>query len=198
MKTGLCIPRPRFPRKVQWDQCIAAGVPEGRIYVAGENGEKPEDAFRAARDKIVHCPDGFRVFGTSQKAIREALIAAERRGVVIVDAATGQRSDKEPWKMYDLAVGRGRIEERRIDRRAMRKGGNTRAAKLEADRLPKEQAEPIWKNVKRFATDQDACNWMNTRQVPQVSKGWNPQLARRHFGPSGRPRGKRSEKPAKG
>lgn len=196
MKTGLSIPRPRFPRKAQIDQLIAAGVPESRIYVVGDRGETAEAAFKAARDHTVHCPDGFRVFGTSQKAIRAALIAAERRGVVIVDAGNGQRSDKQPWEMYDLAVGRGRLEERRLDSRAARRGGQTRAARYANDRLEDAKAERIWKD-KRFVDADAACAYMNELHPPKIEghKGWTPQLAFQHFGGSGRPRGRKSSKP---
>lgn len=196
MKTGVSIPRPRFPRSAQVSQLLAAGVPESRIYVVGERGETIEAAFKAARDRTVNCPDGFRVFGTSQKAIRAALIAAERRGIVIVDAGNGQRSDKQPWEMYDLAVGRGRIEERRLDKRAARRGGQTRAARYANDRLPEDKAERIWKD-KRFVDAKAACAYMNELHPPKIEghKGWTPQLAYQHFGGSSRPRGRKSSKP---
>ena len=96
--------------------------------------------------------------------------------------------------MYDWAVGKGVAEERGLNPRASRKGGNARAAKLEADRLPADKAEKIWFNLKRFETDGDACKHMNELHAPKESDGWNPQMARRHFGKSGRPRGNRSFK----
>lgn len=194
MKTGYCNPRARFTLKAQAGILLAAGVPESRIYVEGERGETFEAACKAARDKIVHCPDGFRVFGTSQKAIRAALIDAERRGIIIIDATTGQRSDKAPWKMYDQAVRKGQAEDRKLDRRKSRKGGNGRAAKLEADRLDKDRAQKIWLDQKRFDTNEDACAFMNKLHPPKESSGWNPQIARRAFGKSGRPRGNRAFK----
>lgn len=196
MKTGYCNPRPRFTLKAQVEILVAAGVSESRIYVEGERGETFDAACKAARDKLLHCPDGLRVFGTSQKAIRAGLIAREKRGVVIVDAAHGQRSDKHQWEMYDWAVGKGLAEERKLDRRKSQKGGNVRASRLEADRLPKDKAETIWKNKKRFSTDQDACDHMNELHPPKIEghAGWNPQTARRHFEASGRPRGNRAFK----
>lgn len=194
MKTGYCNPRPRFTLKAQVEILVAAGVLEGRIYVEGQGKETFDAACAAARDKIVHCPDGFRVFGTSAKAIRAGLIAREKRGVVIVDAERGLRSDKNLWEMYDWAVGKGLAEERKLDRRKSQKGGNVRASRLEADRLPDDKAEKIWFNRKRFDTDGDACKAMNDLHPPKESKGWTPQTARRHFGKSGRPRGNRSFK----
>lgn len=196
MKTGYCNPRPRFTLKAQVEILAAAGVPESRVYVEGERGETFAAACKAARDKLLHCPDGFRVFGTSAKVIRAGLIAREKAGVVIVDAERGWRSDKNLWEMYDWAVGKGLAEERKLDRRKSQKGGNVRASRLEADRLPDDKAEKIWFNLKRFSTDGDACAAMNELHPPKLPKhaGWNPQTARRHFGPSGRPRGNRAFK----
>jgi hypothetical protein len=196
MKTGYCNPRPRFTLKAQVEILVAAGVPESRIYVEGERGETFAAACKAARDGLLHCPDGLRVFGTSQKAIRAGLIAREKHGVVIVDAAHGQSSDKHQWTMYDWAVGKGQAEDRKLDRRKSQKGGNVRASRLEADRLPDDKAEKIWFNRKRFDTDADACKAMNELHPPKLEGhgGWTPQTARRHFGASGRPRGNRSFK----
>lgn len=196
MKTGYCNPRPRFTLKAQVEILTAAGVPESRIYVEGERGETFDGACKAARDNLLHCPDGFRVFGTSAKAIRAGLIAREKRGVVIVDAERKWRSDKNLWEMYDWAVGKGLAEERKLDRRKSQKGGNVRASRLEADRLDEDRARKIWFNLKRFTTDGDACNAMNELHPPKLENhtGWNPQTARRHFGKSGRPRGNRSFK----
>lgn len=191
MKTGYCNPRPRFTLKAQVELLTAAGVPERRIYVEGERGETFDSACKAARDGILHCPDGFRVFGTSAKAIRAGLIAREKRGVVIVDAANGWRSDKNLWEMYDWAVGKGQAEERKLNRRKSREGGNARAAALEADRLEKAKAKPIW-HSKRFDTNQAACEFMNNLHPPQKSRGWTTQSAFRAFGKSGRPRGNRA------
>lgn len=197
MKTGYANPRKSFTLKAQVAILVAAGVPESRIYVEGERGETLEAACKAARDGLLYCPDGMRVFGTSSKAIRKALAMVEdKHRKVILDAERGLRSDKHRWQMYDWALGKGVAEERGLNPRASRKGGNTRASRLEADRLPNDRAEPIWFNHKRFDTDADACKAMNEIQPPKLPdhEGWTPQTARRHFGASGRPRGNRAFK----
>jgi hypothetical protein len=89
-------------------------------------------------------------------------------------------------------------EERGLNERASRKGANKRASRLEDDRLPVVRAAKYWFNIKRFDTDQDACDYMNEQQPRKIEghKGWTPQTARRHpdLGPSGRPLGNRAFK----
>lgn len=197
MKIGYANPRKSFTLKAQVELLLAAGMTEGKIHVQGERHETLETACKASRDGLVYCPDGMRVFGTSAKAIRQAMsLVEDKHHKVIVDAARGWRSDKDRWTMFDWAVGKGVAEERGLNPRASRKGGNVRASRLEGDRLPDDKAEKIWFNRKRFDTDADACKAMNEIHPPKLEGhgGWTAQTARRHFGASGRPRGNRAFK----
>jgi len=193
MKTGYINPRPRFTLKQQVEILEAAGVPASRIYVEGERGETLDAACKAARDYLVHVADGMRGLGATPKAIREAMVMVEKRGAVIIDAARKQRSDKDRWSMYDWASGKVTAEKTGLNPGKSRQGGNARAAMHAADRLAEEKAKPIWKD-KRFTTDKAACDYMNELHPPVKFGGWNPQLARRTFEASGRPRGNRAFK----
>lgn len=199
MLTGYANPRKSFTLKAQVEILRAAGVPESRIYVEGERGETLEAACKAARDGLLYCPDGMRVFGVSQKAIRQALALVEDKyRKVVIDHARGWRSDKNKWQMYDWAVGKGVAEERGLDKRKSSEGGHRRMSRLEDDRLPFEKFVKLWFNIKRFDTDGKACEEANKQYPPKIEghKGWTPQTARRHedIGQSGRPRGNRAFK----
>jgi len=195
-QTGYINPRPKFTEAQQRRILNADGVPDARIWVEGHKGETLKEAVAAARDGILRCADGMRALAGGRREVDKAMDYIESKGAVVYDPVTKWRSDKDSRKMYAAMVSALNGEQRGLNPRKSRQGGNTRAAMIEADRLPDAQAEAIWKNKERFETNEVACKHMNDLQPPKLTElhsGWNPQIARRKFGMSGRDRGRRAE-----
>lgn len=198
LPTGYINPRSKFTEAQQRKILNADGVPDARIWVEGHKDESLATAVAAARDGILRCSEGMRALAGGRGEVDKAMDYIESKGAVVYDPVTKWRSDKDGRKMYAAMVSALNQEQRGLNRRKSRQGGNTRAAMIEADRLPKDQAEAIWKNKERFETNEVACDYMNELQPPLLTdlhSGWNPQIARRKFGKSGRERGRRAEKP---
>lgn len=194
--TGYINPRPKFTDKQQRDILNAAGITDDRIWTEGYRKQDLKTAVAAARDGILQCAHGMRALAGGRREVDIAMDYIEFKKCVVYDPVTKWRSDRDARKMYAAMVSALNQEQRGLNIRKSRQGGNTRAALIEADRLPREQAEKIWFNKRRFRTNEDACKHMNDLQPPKRDdhEGWNPQIARRKFGKSGRDRGNPSLK----
>ena len=190
--------RRSFTEKAQFDMLRAAGVAEKDLYVEGRGAESLEAALKRSRDGLLWCADGMRALGNSAKSIREAMALVEKKRKVIVDALRKQRSDLNRWEMYDYACGKVIAEKNGLTPHTSRKGGMTKAAMRAHDRLDSEKAQKIWRDP-GFSDNETACAYMNKLHPPKLPghDGWTPQTAFRHFGGSGRKRGRKAFKTLK-
>lgn len=189
--TGYINPRPKFTEKQQREILNAAGVPDDRIWVEGHKGESLKTAVAAARDGILQCAHGMRALAGGRREADAAADYIESKGCAVYDPVTKWRSDRDGRKMHAAMVTALNQEQRGLNVRKSREGGNSRAAAIEADRLDREKAKAIWFNKRRYATNEKACEVMNELHPPKRTDhaGWNAQIARRAFGKSGRDRG---------
>lgn len=203
-KTWYANPRAKFSEKQQVEPMQADGMTDGRLWIKGRRGQDLDNALAAARDRILRCTHGMRALGGSRQEIDKAMDYIESKGGIVLDYLTGMRSDRasDARKMYAAALSAINQEQRGLSKAKSRKGGHALAKERELDQLDVETFRGIWFDLKRFATDQDACDFANKLKVPEKFDGWNPQMARRrkdppdNLGPSGRPRGNRAWQPA--
>lgn len=183
MRTGYINDQPRWTAKRQEEILRAAGVE--RFYREGVAGQTLEVAVRALRgDELLECAAGMRSLGSSRKEIMEALALIKKKGRVIVDPETKERSDRDGAEMLDRALAKIRYEltmpSEQFAKEIGSKGGKARAKKFKAGRMPENTARSKWLD-RSIRTNREAL-----LQMP----GWSMETAYRFFGKSGRPPGR--------
>lgn len=171
---------------VEKQRAIIKPTDRDKVYIEGRNGETLDHALRATRNgSAVICALNLRPLGNNPAELNAALAIIDKRGKAIQDAETGDRSDEKGAKMYGLTLsqiwGEKSIGKRGPEIGAL--GGQARAANLLAKRMPKTRARPKWFS-KQYSTNAEAVSHMD---------GWTVETANSHFGPSGRPVGRRAK-----
>lgn len=174
---------------------LAEGSP-GTVWYMPRPGKNAEDltaAAKRARGGAVETAHGLRPLGNSRAAIVAALKKAREETVEafhILDVVSGRRSDRDGVEMLDDALAKMHGE-RAMGNRAEAigaLGGHRRASKMRLTRMPRDDAERIWKDPS-IVTDKQAA--------ALCGPGWSISTLKRAppegdgFGPSGRRPGRR-------
>jgi hypothetical protein len=154
---------------------VAAGVEERVIYPPDQwaalvKSLRPEEKDKAAVADL-------RIFG-SRRQLVEAVKAVEAKGCKLVVVESGTELDAPTLCEVDKTLTRWRgeaaIKSRAQARKLGRRGAAAKAAKVEAGRMPKDEARAIWRDLTGYP---DA--WRALIYMP----GWTRTTAWRHFGP---------------
>jgi len=170
---------------------LEEGANNTRWYIPqpGKNAEDLTAAAKRARGGAVETAFGLRPLGNSRAAIVAALKKAREETAEpfhVLDVTTGLRSDRDGVEMLDAAMsrihGESSMGNRAKELGAL--GGASRASKLHLARMPRDDAERIWRDL----------GVSNDRQAATVcGRGWSVSTLTREFGSSGRRRGRKSK-----
>lgn len=157
---------------------IATGrVAKGHIYREDRNKEQWGN-WRMRKGERLGVVNGLLAFGTSRKAMMQALDVAEVGGFVIVDLETDFRSDKHAVKLLDLGLAKHHGE------RSMKPGQaeSMNGASIEArtkGRMPSRSALVHWRNPS-----------LTAKQAIRLMRGWTRPTAYNLLGNRGLPSGR--------
>jgi hypothetical protein len=175
MLRGWVGPSRYLSERKQRELLVQAGVEERVIYPPDQwqalvRSLRPEEKDKAAVADL-------RVFG-SRRQLVEAVKAVEAKGAKLVVVASGTELDMPTLYEIDRTLTRWRgeaaIKSRAQARRLGKRGAAAKAAKVDAERMPKDEARAIWLDRKGYP---DA--WQALIYMP----GWTRVTAWRHFGP---------------
>jgi hypothetical protein len=175
MLRGWVGPSRYLSERKQRELLVTAGVEERVIYPPDQwaalvKSLRPEHKDRAAVADL-------RIFG-SRRQLVEAVKAVEAKGAKLVVVASGTELDTPTLYEIDRTLTRWRgeaaIKSRAQARKLGKRGAAAKAAKVEAGRMPKDEARAIWLDRKGYPDAWQALIYMT---------GWTRTTAWRHFGP---------------
>jgi hypothetical protein len=172
---------PSIPAGVQEAKLMTCGLLARQIYKEGRSAESLATLAKATRQgQIIGVFGGLRIFGASHREISTATAKIKKRGGIIVDASTGQRSDIDGIEMLSRALAMLKGEKTLGDFAAEvgALGGLARGRSAKKLRMPEAQARAIWRD--KTLTRAEAILRM---------PGWTLSTAKHHFKASGRKKG---------
>lgn len=169
-----------YARNGREEAILAAnGIKTREIYLEGRGAETLATVHLRKGDEL-HTVNGLRALGNNRDDIVSAVEHIHKLGAVVVDAETGQRSDRDGVAMFDRALARIRGEKIMPPGQARRMALASAKAKV-SDRMSKREALVHWRNPN-----------LTTGEAIRLMKGWAQRTAYNEFGPRGLPRGRRS------
>jgi hypothetical protein len=177
---------PSIPAGVQEAKLMTAGLLARQLYREGRGAESLQTLAKATRKgQIIGVFGGLRIFGGSHREISDATAEIKKRGGIIVDASTGQRSDIDGIEMLSRALAMLKGEKVLGDRAAEigSLGGLAAARAARKLRMSEAQARAIWRD--KSLTRNEAISRM---------PGWTLSTAKHHFKASGRKKGPKARK----
>lgn len=162
---------------------LSEDSPDTKWYVPrpGKNAEDLTAAAKRARGGAVETAYGLRPLGNSRAAIVAALKKARAETEApfhILDVVSEMRSDRDGVEMLDAALAKIHGESA-MGNRAQELGelgAKARASKLHLSRMPRDDAERLWRDP-TIPTDKEAARL--------AGRGWSLSTMRREFGESG-------------
>lgn len=159
-----------------------AGV--AKIY-RGDNEFEAFGRWKMRRGEGLAVVDGFRAFGATRKAMMAGVRKVHAWGAVVVDAETGERSDRNGAEMLDRGLSKHASETRAPTpgqaREMQRRSVKARAAGA-PDRVPAREAAYAWRHSPTSSNEQIA-----------EQTGWAWRTLYNKYGPRGLPPGRRQK-----
>lgn len=178
-KRGFYRKSPRRPEGPQIAELKAAGY---TVLYTDSNTEDVMKFANSARKREVVGVQSLARLGSSREQIAAAVDKIFEKGGIIHETSTGRRSDN-PRDMAAMAFEAADeiAADRRVLTPAQAKRYGKKGGRPVIEKMPDDEARPIWQNTKTYRRPEDALKHM---------PGWSQAVAYRELGARGAPAGR--------